>query len=438
MNAILKNIFRTACCLALFSSFSYAQKFEITGVIKDSITSKPIVYGKVYLKTLKDSVIAKTLTDVDGNFKIASKYKNDCKLCVSALTYSEHIIAISSIELTRKLVLKPLFLAQNVLVLKEFSVENNEKAVETKYDRKVFNVTEQKANASQSILDILRTLPGVTVDENNSVLLRGRGVEIYVDDQPSDFLYPDIIQIPVERVFSVEIVDATLAGKHGADFINVKLRKILFNGLNGYLSANTGGAMPLKKDSINLKNTHNEAGYANLNYKYKKFLFYVNTGASASIDSMFNKKNGTYYSNSKLFNSNSFENEKSTFQIYRTTLGSVYSSNKTKITLGGALNPRYSEIFDLGSSSAYSANNNTKSLSTSFDKNLTYYNRVGLYFTHKFDSTEKRLEGNVILYNNPHDATSISHSTVLANDNGFLFFDDYSLKNISNMNQNML
>ena len=137
-----------------------------------------------------------------------------------------------------KINLGRVLLHANASEMKEATVIGKTSYMEQKFDRKVFNIDEAKTTSAKDIFDLLRTLPGVTVDEDDNVMYKGAPATIYVDDQPAEYVYPKIRMIPVASVLKIELIDASLrsgAGKGG--IINIKMKNLATDGFSGVAQA---------------------------------------------------------------------------------------------------------------------------------------------------------------------------------------------------------
>lgn len=70
--------------------------------------------------------------------------------------------------------------------MEEFVLVETKPLVEQRIDRTVVNVEAILSNQGLSVLDVLEKSPGLRVDDNGSISLKGRpGVTVYIDDKPT-------------------------------------------------------------------------------------------------------------------------------------------------------------------------------------------------------------------------------------------------------------
>jgi hypothetical protein len=260
--------------------------------------------------------------------------------------------------------------------------------MEQKFDRKVFNISSAKTSSAKDIFDLLRTLPGVTVELNNNVKYNGAPATIYVDDLPAEYVFPKTEMIPVANVLKIELIDASLhngSGKGG--IINIKMKNYANEGLSGVAQANN--------NTIKFDGLKNSKEYLNVNYKYKKVLFFYNLSYNYNNSYQNSNTNGTLNFNSNsynIINSSKINDTKNAFWNYGGIR--IFINPKTRIRISvGTFNDK--GIYPTEDYSLQIDNNNI----TSFDK----YNKImtsdykysGKWlnnsFYHSFDSIGKEI-----------------------------------------------
>lgn len=155
--------------------------------------------------------------------------------------------------------------------LQDVVIEKALPPVINKFDRKVFPISEIKKSSANTVLDLLRTLPGVVVDEDGNIRYKGAEATILVDEHPLDQIYASVEIIPVEQIEKIELIDPAMrtGGTGRGGIINFVLKKAKNDGLSGLLSAN---ASTLKFNKLD-----NYRAFANINYKVKNWVFFINS-----------------------------------------------------------------------------------------------------------------------------------------------------------------
>jgi iron complex outermembrane receptor protein len=161
-------------------------------------------------------------------------------------------------------------------------------------DRLVVNVESSIIGAGSSAMDILERAPGVTVDQNDIIGLRGRtGVIIMVDGKPTPMTGADLATylrgLPsgaIERIDIITNPSAKYDAAGNSGIIDIRMKKDQRMGMNGsitagygqgvYPKANAGFTFNYRNKKINLFGNYNYAWRKNLNNLLLDRNFYEN------------------------------------------------------------------------------------------------------------------------------------------------------------------
>ncbi|HYH15534.1 MAG TPA: TonB-dependent receptor plug domain-containing protein, partial [Flavisolibacter sp.] len=221
-------------------------------------------------------------------------------------------------------------------------------------DRLVVNVESSIVGAGASALDVLEQSPGVVVDQNDAISLRGRaGVIIMIDGKPSPMSGAELANylrgLPSNAIERFEIItnpsskyDA--AGNSG--IIDIRLKKDQRLGTNGTLTAGVGyGKLPKANAGVTFNNRNKKTNlFGNYNYRYSKNLnhliinrnFYTN-GVFNGADNKDNYAEFPVNSHNARFGADFFPSKKS-------ILGFVVNSSFTGVNRKGDIK---TELLDL-------------------------------------------------------------------------------------------
>ncbi|MEZ5056940.1 MAG: outer membrane beta-barrel protein [Saprospiraceae bacterium] len=153
--------------------------------------------------------------------------------------------------------------------LNEVTVTAKTPYIERKIDRTVINVNALSSNAGTDILEVLERAPGLSVDNNGSLLLKGRsGVTVFINDKPSYLsgteLETYLRSLPAGTVKQIEIMTnppAKYEAAGNSGVINIILKKNKLQGFNGSLSASYHqGIYNASNNSLNLNYNKNKFG----------------------------------------------------------------------------------------------------------------------------------------------------------------------------------
>ena len=225
--------------------------FQITGIVVDSVSGKPVEYATIAIVSMRDSSIAGGgITDAAGRFNFTSKMPGRFMLRVNFMGYANKSIG----PLQLKPGTGPLFDQGKILIspssvaLSGVEIVAEKPLIELSIDKKVVNVAQNLNTSGGTALDVLKEVPSVEVDQDGNVSLRGsENVTILIDGRPSTMTGADrraaMEQIPASSIESVELItnpSAKYSPEGMTGIINIILKKKKGTGLNTLLSLNAG------------------------------------------------------------------------------------------------------------------------------------------------------------------------------------------------------
>ncbi|MES2678718.1 MAG: outer membrane beta-barrel protein [Bacteroidota bacterium] len=389
--------------IALFFSasvFSQTQPGKITGTCRDE-NSKPVEFANIVLYRMPDSVFVKgNISDEKGFFEIDNIASGDYFLKISGVTFEPFTSALHGISAEEPILhLGDIALKQGSKTLNEVTISAEKQFIERKLDKIVVNVENSIVSAGNTVLEVLQRSPGVFVNEESGITMKGKtGVIVMIDDKPTPLSGPDLVaylkSIPASNIQAIELISnpsARYDAAGNAGIINIKFKKDKRQGFNGSATASYGqGFYPKPSASANF----------NLREKNRNFF---------GSYSYTQPQNFTYFFiNRKFFDQNRDLN--STFeQTSYTKAPSIghnsrfgvdfYATKKTVI--GVMLNGNWVGARREGKTDATITDRNGHldyTTKTSIFLNEKRFNGFGnLNFKHAFDSTGKELTADIDL-----------------------------------------
>ncbi len=128
-------------------------------------------------------------------------------------------------------------------------------------EKKVYNVSKDLVAAGGTGLDVLKNVPGINVDIDGNIALRGASPQLFVDGKPTTLT---IDEIPADAIETIEVITNPGAkydaSGGGAGILNIVLKKNRKTGYNGsvragadrYGGANAGASLNFRQDKINV------------------------------------------------------------------------------------------------------------------------------------------------------------------------------------------
>ena len=274
--------FLTLLIAILTLSFaSQAQKGNgrVSGRVIDGNT-KTVESATITLLRLKDSSVAKiSVANKEGNFVFESIAEGKYLVSISAVGhakgYSEPFEITPSNE---SVTLKTIELIPVSKELSNVSVTGRKPLVEQKIDRMVVNVEAAVTNVGSSALDVLEKSPGVSVDKDGNISLKGKqGVVVLIDGRETQLGGTDLANylrsLNSSQLDQIEIMTnppAKFDASGTSGVINIKTKKNKQMGYNGSLSLGYGqGRYPKLNEGLNLNYRNNKVNlFGNLSHSY--------------------------------------------------------------------------------------------------------------------------------------------------------------------------
>ncbi|HYG49247.1 MAG TPA: carboxypeptidase regulatory-like domain-containing protein, partial [Flavobacteriales bacterium] len=253
----------------------------VSGSIIDSVSQQPIEYAAVSVISVKDSVVAGGMvTDENGSFKIEKLKPGAYVLRVKYIGYNEKLITdivLSQASLFRNF--DKIAISQATQSLSEVEITHYTEVMEANLDKRVINVEKDLTSVGGTALDVMKNVPSVQVDVDNTISLRGNSsVRILIDGRLTTMDAATLLQqIPASMVKQVEVITNPSA-KYDPDgvsgIINIITKKEKKPGYNGIVSGGigTGSTKPgggMENFAVNKYNFS-----TSMNYQVGKFNFF--------------------------------------------------------------------------------------------------------------------------------------------------------------------
>ena len=270
MNRFL--IFLLFLCLSIKS---YSQNF-IKGIVTDSL-KKPVPFCSMILLNAKDSSLVKgNISDSLGTFLFEKINPGNYFIKFNAVGYGVSSTSSFSIDSLSQLTLPNQILKGNTN-LKEVAIVVYKPAIEFKKGTVVMNVEDDILARGNTVLDLIKRLPGVIIDAQNNIMINGAsGARFLIDDRMQQIPTPQVLDMlagmSADAVSKIELIknpparyDATGSG----GLINIVTKREKVNGYNGSVGL---GVSQGKRFHVGPN--------ATFNYKSKKLNFFSNISYS--------------------------------------------------------------------------------------------------------------------------------------------------------------
>lgn len=354
---------------------------------------QPLEAVTVHLVKARDSGVVKTtVTDKAGAYILSGVMPGGYLIAVAAVGYEKRYSSLLTVTgNTQKLEVPDLKPEPSKAALEDVTVTAKKQLIEQKLDKTIVNVDASPTNAGLSALDVLEKSPGITVDKDGNISLKGKaGVLILVDGKPTYLSGADLVNIlknmPSSNLDQVEIMtnpparyDA--AGNSGV--INLRTKKTRIMGFNGSVTLGAGmGLQPKANNSVNLNYRTgkfnlfgNYSYYWNKNEQDLRITRNFRDQSSGDIISVFTQRTLMKRNNQ----SHNFKAGVDYNLTAKTTLGAVFT---------GFVNPRKSDNNNVTQITKPGASQ-IDSITVADYNDRGHFNNIGanLNLRHLFDST---------------------------------------------------
>jgi outer membrane receptor protein involved in Fe transport len=235
---------------------------------------QPVEFSNVVLyKTADSATVSHAVTDAEGRFALA--LRNPSGEYYITASYVGYITYRSeSFNVSRNLALDPVILTEDAQTLNAVTVTARKRFVEQHADKMVINPEASITTASENILDVLAKSPGVIVDKDGNISIKGKsGIAVLIDNKPVRLsgeqlaaMLRNMQSASIERIEIIENPPARYDAEGSSGIINIKTRRGAMQGWNGSVTA---GA---QYNHGRFRNTNG----LDLNYRNEKWNFFGN------------------------------------------------------------------------------------------------------------------------------------------------------------------
>ena len=215
---------------------------KVYGRVIDAETKKGAEFTTItVLLAMKDSIVGGTITRSNGDFSVEKlPVGPPLRVVVSFIGFKPFEQRVQLTRERMEMDLGNITLEPDATLLKAAEVTAEKSTMVMQVDRRVFNVDKDLSTQGGSGVDVMKNVPGLSVDLDGNVEMRGARPQILVDGRPSSLT---LEQIPAEDIERVEVItnpsvafDANTTG----GIINVVLKKNTKPGYNGQVQAGIG------------------------------------------------------------------------------------------------------------------------------------------------------------------------------------------------------
>ncbi|HEY0434636.1 MAG TPA: TonB-dependent receptor, partial [Chitinophagaceae bacterium] len=271
-------------CISIFCFIqAFTQTATVSGVITDR-NNKGIRGATATLLRSKDSSAVKfTATDNTGKYEFAGIKPGNYLVSATNVGFRKSFSQPFDITPAGSNVsVAAISVAEASTDLAGVTVTARKPFIETKVDKTVVNVESSPTAAGSTAMEVLEKSPGITVDNDGNISLRGKaGVIVMMDGKPTYLSASDLANMlknmPASALDQIEII-TNPSSKYDAEgnsgVINIKTKKGRAGGFNG--SVMVGGTIGIFKPREAVYISPRSQNSINFNYRKKKLNLFGN------------------------------------------------------------------------------------------------------------------------------------------------------------------
>ncbi|MBO7073371.1 MAG: TonB-dependent receptor [Bacteroidales bacterium] len=199
----------------------------ITGTLVDDTTNDPLMFVNVGLIRAADTVyVSGTASNDKGFFKLEHVRNGQYILQITAIGYENYK---NVLDVTEDINLGTIKMHEGAVRLDEVVIVESKPLFANEGEKTLYNVSEDPSIQTGTLSDALQNAPGVEVDVEGNITLRGvSSVEIWINGKPSHLneenLKTYIQQLPANAIKTIEVItnpSARYASKSDGGIINI-------------------------------------------------------------------------------------------------------------------------------------------------------------------------------------------------------------------------
>ena len=346
----MKKLFFLFASLLFLSSFEIIAQGKISGQIIDD-KNKIVEFANVILLKAKDSTLVKgALSDQNGSFEFEKTPSGEYLVSISQMGYKKFYTPKFSLDSDNPNVkLSNLILSEDSKQLAEVQVVAKKPFIEQQLDKTVINVENSIVSAGSTALEVLEKAPGITVDKDGNISLKGKqNVMVMMDGKPTYMSAGDLANLlrnmqssSLDRIEIMTNPPAKYDAAGNAGVINIKTKKNQNMGLNGSATVGMGYGF--------FRSLPKENGSLNLNYRKGKLNIFGNFSGNNRKNFQINDIKRKFVENGKIlsgFDQIADSDKQNSSFSYKIGADYFLDSKNTIGFLINGMNGNYKELLD--------------------------------------------------------------------------------------------
>lgn len=229
-------------------------------------------------------LITGTMTNEEGRFSVSLIQQGEYDFRISFIGYESYNHRVYAGALNKVLDIGNIMLKPENVDLPEVAVTGQKQAVSSALDKRSYTPDSYVSGSTGSVLDVIKNLPGVVIDQESKIILRGSDkVAVLIDGKQSSLTgfgsQKGLENIPASQIERIEIINNPSARYDAAGMagiVNIVFKKTTARGFTGDMGLNPGIGMLTKRKADlptgmpSYSNNLKIMPLLNMNYKAEK------------------------------------------------------------------------------------------------------------------------------------------------------------------------
>ncbi|WP_083206615.1 TonB-dependent receptor domain-containing protein [Chryseobacterium sp. CBo1] len=269
-------LFLFVLLMSFFSNKISAQTASQSYSLSGSIESDKASQVEINLFNTENKLVKTELADQNGKFTFNDLANGNYYVQINK--NSSEAYKSEAISVKENINLPQIHL--NEKTIEGVTITKAKPYIERQDGKMILNVENSIAATGNSAFEVLEKAPGVNVDSNDNISLRGKGnLLVQIDGKNTPMSGTDLANylrgIPSSTVEKIEFITnpSSKYDAAGTSIINVKLKKDQRKGTNGSLSTSLGTGKFIKNNnSFNINHRNKKVNlFANYSFAYREF-----------------------------------------------------------------------------------------------------------------------------------------------------------------------
>ena len=199
----------------LLFNICYAQfDVKVSGKLINQTSGEPISFAIISIQSSENNSQfgSQTLSDVEGSFIISPLSRGNQIITCARIGYDTIRTEIFIGEKNNFYDVGLIRMKEKETTLNEVTIESSQSGTSSDLDKKSFDLEDQIAQSGGSVLDALKGFPGITVDQDGNVLVRGSDKVMVLIDGASSAItgygnQKGLENIPAANIARIEIIN---------------------------------------------------------------------------------------------------------------------------------------------------------------------------------------------------------------------------------------